>query len=295
MKKQNLFLALLTLGGGLFLSSCDEKAFLNNEETFSLQAVSSMKLLSAANFNSNKMQRNNSFTEEEKQALINMLPQLDLFLNNGISIKSSIVEKETTINERTFTHVETISFTDNNLENTSYTLYYNIDKSLSNSEKDDGEIESETLEIISGYAKFTDDENYYEFLSYTETESEHDETEVERTFKIYQNKTNNTYIEVKQENENESNEVSTEFEYRLVENGRTTLNYSVEIENKHNKDKIEYEFNNQEYEITRYTKDNESYYQVKYENEQGDNDYEVLALVKKIINEDGTISYVFVE
>ena len=236
--------------------------------------------------------------------------------NNGIKGTLNISQngKDVTIvfNDVTYNFKETISFVNESLEKSSYTLLYNLEEAndpsikAKNDHHDDDEedekghhgnqshennsenctkMDEETK--IFGIAMISD-EVFYEFVSESEIEEHNNKKEFERTFKIFVGEKD--YILVEEENEVKNNKTESSFEYTVVENGAKVLNYSISIENKNNKDVIEYEIDDVEYEIKRTMNESgEEIYKIEVENEH---DYEFVVCYKKVTNEDGSISFV---
>ena len=287
MKKIKILgLGILT-SGAILLSSCTSNSLKDlvhgddnqnnvttNSEAFLMQATSSLKLLSNIDLGSARLSR--SLNDTEINEIKEILPQLDLMLNNGTSFESSLTSKENVIEGVTYQYEEVVTFKDSNLIDVTYTLIYNAN---TKEFKDDDE--KVTVTTIEGVAK-VDDVTYLPFVSITKIENEWDESETERTFKVNLNE--NSYVIVEESHEVEDDEIENEFEYTLINNGRKELEYSIEIEKEGFKDSIEYEVNNKEYELTRVG--DEYYVKVK----EGKNfvDY---AKFKKIINEDGSVIF----
>ena len=287
MKKIKILgLGILT-SGAILLSSCTSNSLKDlvhggdnqnnvttNSEAFLMQATSSLKLLSNIDLGSARLSR--SLNDTEINEIKEILPQLDLMLNNGTSFESSLASKENVIEGVTYQYEEVVTFKDSNLIDVNYTLIYNAN---TKEFKDDDE--KVIVTTIEGVAK-VDDVTYLPFVSITKTENEWDESETERTFKVNLNET--SYVIVEESHEVEDNEIENEFEYTLINNGRKELEYSIEIEKEGFKDSIEYEVNNKEYELTRV---GDEYY-VKVKEGRNFVDY---AKFKKIINEDGSVIF----
>lgn len=287
MKKIKILgLGILT-SGAILLSSCTSNSLKDlvhggdnqnnvttNSEAFLMQATSSLKLLSNIDLGSARLSR--SLNDTEINEIKEILPQLDLMLNNGTSFESSLASKENVIEGVTYQYEEVVTFKDSNLIDVTYTLIYNAN---TKEFKDDDE--KVIVTTIEGVAK-VDDVTYLPFVSITKTENEWDESETERTFKVNLNET--SYVIVEESHEVEDNEIENEFEYTLINNGRKELEYSIEIEKEGFKDSIEYEVNNKEYELTRV---GDEYY-VKVKEGRNFVDY---AKFKKIINEDGSVIF----
>lgn len=303
MKETKILLigGMLALGLGT-LASCKnaplgDETKLSNKEAFRLEAATSMNLV--ANLSSSpvskKVLRANEISDSEATKIKEMLPTVDLILDNGASFLSTITEEETEINGTIYSFKEVITFKNSELKDETYTLVYNAtekverdyDDEENDDEKNDEDTEIETSKTMKGYAIY-DQETMYEFVSIMNTEEDSEETEIERSFRINLNE--NSYVKVSQETEQEENENSTEFEYTYVENGDVKLNYSIEVENEGNKNEIEYEIGEKEYELVRLNQDNETTYKIYLEVDDKDDDH-LLATFKKVVGEDGIITY----
>ena len=288
--RKNLFtislLSIVTLGVGVLTSCSNDTPSTNlggveiplsskKENTF--QATTSVSLLNSITQSSALSRTQETSTNTDFKEI---LPQLELMMNNGFDIKSEIESVETTIGDTTYSVKETISYKDFNNQDVTYSLVYNVKEY---EEKDDDEIEKYTL--MDGYALL--EENEYSFRSLMKSEEEHDENEVERNFKI--NLENNSYIFVESSLENEGDETEEEYEYTYVENGRKKMEYSIEIEKEGFKDSIEIEENEKEYEVKRISKDGKTYFLIQIK--EGNN-YKDYLSYEKVLNDDGSVSYI---
>ena len=299
--RKNLFtislLSIVTLGVGVLTSCSNDTPSTNlggveiplsskKENTF--QATTSVSLLnsiteSSALRRASQLKLGKDFKNEETSTSTDfkeILPQLELMMNNGFDIKSEIESVETTIGDTTYSVKETISYKDFNNQEVTYSLVYNVKEY---EEKDDDEIEKYTL--MDGYVLL--EENEYSFRSLMKSEEEHDESEVERNFKI--NLENNSYIFVESSLENEGDETEEEYEYTYVENGRMKMEYSIEIEKEGFKDSIEIEENEKEYEVKRISKDGKTYFLIEIKEGKNYKDY---LSYEKVLNDDGSVSYI---
>lgn len=293
MRKNKIVLSGLMMLLGIGLVGCDDgfKGLINNggttgegnentdtltgNEKFTMQAVTSLKLASGINTSSLAKGR---ISDTEVANIQEMLPQLDMMLNNGTSYETTITQVDTVINGTTYAYQETITFKDVNLVDTTYTLIYNMNQREFKEDWD----ETEIITTINGVATF-DNTTYLPFSSYSVEENEDKEKEIERNLRITLN--NNSSVYVEESFEEEGNEVENEFEYTLINNGRRELNYSIEIEKEGFKDSIEYELNNKEYEITRI---NDIYY-IKVKEGRGFVDY--VKFQKVIDQTTGLVTY----
>lgn len=284
------FMSLVGLG---VLASCssgkinggNENQTLSAKEKDSIQAVTSMNLLSSLSGASLRSANVLGLAKEDKGNLEKMLPTIDLLLDNGYSFTSQVEEKENVILEETFKYEETLSFKDENLTDKTYKLFYNETFTKVEEDKDDKD-EKEENKVLKGYAMI-DGTNYYAFKSLSTKETEEDEVEEERTFRIDIDQKN--YIVVNEEHEIEDGEKETSFDYLVVKDGQKTLEYSIELEKDKNDDEIEYEINDKEYKMKRKTLEGVTYYQVFFGDDDDDN--KAIITYKKIIAEDGTVSY----
>ena len=319
MKIRKLMLSSIALLAGVGLVSCgdilgndESSVFSSSQEKFSTQAVTSLSMINSLGSSNGLVRKAKQISDEEKAKIEQILPTLDLLMNNGMIFESTVVEEAVVFNDVTYNFKETISFVNESLEKSSYTLLYNLEEANGSSIKakndhhDDDEedekghhgdqshennsenctkMDEETK--IFGIAMISD-EVFYEFVSESEIEEHNNKKEYERTFKIIVGEKD--YILVEEENEVKNNKTESSFEYTVVENGAKVLNYSISIENKNNKDVIEYEIDDVEYEIKRTMNESgEEIYKIEVENEY---DYEFVVCYKKVTNEDGSISFV---
>ena len=298
MKKTLFVISLLSmLGlGAAMLTSCD----LGNDTTKlgdveiptaskkenTFQATTSVSLLNSINKTGalkahNPVKLSKDFNSKSVQEdLTQVLPQLDLMMDNGFDISSNVEEVSTEIEGKTYAIKETVSYKDFDNETVTYSLIYNA---RSHEERDDDEIERYTY--MEGYVLLNDAN--YEFTSVMKNEQEWDEEEVERNFRI--NLNNNSYIFVESSMENEGNENEEEYEYTYIEYGRKKIEYSIEIEKEGFKDSIEIEYNEKEFEVSRTERDGKILFFVKLKEGR---DYRDYLTYEKVIGDDGSVSYV---
>ena len=298
MKKTLFVISLLSmLGlGAVMLTSCDlgkDTTKLGDveipttskkENTF--QATTSVSLLNSINKAGalkahNPVKLSKDFNSQSVQEdLTQVLPQLDLMMDNGFDISSNVEEVSTEIEDKTYTIKETVSYKNFDNETVTYSLIYNA---RSHEERDDDEIERYTY--MEGYVLLNDAN--YEFTSVMKNEQEWDEEEVERNFRI--NLNNNSYIFVESSMENEGYENEEEYEYTYIENGRKVIEYSIEIEKEGFKDSIEIEYNEKEFEVSRTERDGKILFFAKLKEGR---DYRDYLTYEKVIGDDGSVSYI---
>ena len=225
----------------------------------------------------------NNQTALNDDTILEILPTIDALLNNGTVVTSTVEEVDTIYDGTTYKYKETLNYKDSNLQDASYTLIYNKEDTFTEQHRD----ETEETTLLKGVAIINENERYA-FTSLDKIETEGNETEEERYFKI--TLSNNSYVMVEEEFEEERNKSESEFEYTYVNNGRVEVQYSISLEDKLKFDEIEYEINGTEYEIKKTIIDGEEIYKVKLEK---DNDYtKAIGVYKKVKLEDGSVTFV---
>ena len=301
MKKKIMLLNTVLLGVGLtLLASCNPEPTkkdevligdtpveesVKKENTFqATTGVSMLNLIASqpTQLRNTKLMaddfRNN--TREDTSTLEDLLPQLDLIMNNDYLINSVVEETTTEIEGKTFSIKETVTFKDQNLNDVTYEMVYNT-KTFT--ERDDDEIESHVL--MDGYVLLND--SAYRFDSRMESESEWDESESERNFRVFLDE--RSYIFVEDSLETEGRETESELEYTYIKNGRVELNYSLEIEKEGFENSIEFEVNDKEYEVSRFERDGKTYLAVKIE--EDDDHFKDFKVFEKVTDQNGNTSY----
>lgn len=362
MKKVNLlvglFGSLALIAGATSCSSLtgtigNQDGNFTAHEKQNVEALTGIKLLEST-FSANpsiKKARNIEASETiDTTDIEKVLPSIDVLLNNGSIIESTVTEEETIINEVTYSYKEVITYKDSELKDATYTLVYNKESFENNKDHDkdhdddddershgesvrkaqnndtttenpanpdentDAEVnpdanpeekptekpetkpeedkkpnkeEIETKEKLVGLVLLSETETYA-FKAMNKTEIEEDEQESKRSFKIELNET--SFIEVMEKSEVEEDEKETKFEYTFVQDGKVELNYALKIEDE--KDElleVTYEVNEIEYEVTKFVKEDKEIYKVEREDNK---DHEETFFFTKIVNEDGTTSFV---
>lgn len=284
-----LLMSLLTLGSQLIgcnhSPSTKGTADLTSKESLALEAVTSLNLLSTGGMGKRLLkQANPTLSNEEEKEMEQLLPQLDLMLENGFSFKSEKTAYNEAIGDVIYANKEIISFNETSGEKATYSLFYNEKENVIEQDED----ETETKSYIEGVVSF-DESEFFSFSSILKTEKEEDEYEEKREFIVH--KDEQSFVKVEQIYEMEGNEKETKFEYEYVKDGIKQTEYSFNFENEGTRSKIEYEFNNLEYELEKYidSSSKETIYKVKYENEE--NNIETTLHFKKIVSNDGTVHY----
>lgn len=288
MKKKCL-LGLLALSlGGTLLAGCNvsDGGTITKDGAFALEAVSSIRSVASLQkgIAYRALKSKQMLTENGTDDIKEILPSLDLFLENGFEVSSNKEEGSFLVKETTFAYKETLSFQDLNQTNTTYTLFYNLVTEGSEVEED----EEEKTTIYKGLASLNE-ETYLTFDSVLEVEKETGEEETEVSFTIYENE--NSYYKVEESHEIKEGKMETEFGYKYVQNGAIKNEYSIEIEKKGTKNKIEFEIGSLEYELEKKADETsgETIYFIKKENEE--TDQEVFAKYRKVILENGSVDY----
>lgn len=258
---------------------------LNPVQKKNIEALTSIKMVETIS-NVNKVSYARSWSNntnvDTDYLETTILPTIDTLLNNGSIVSSTVEEVETDYNGTIYHFKETLNYKDHNLKDASYTLIYNKETFVKE-ERD----EKEETSILNGIVIISEEERYA-FNALNKVETENNEVEEERYFKINMSET--SYVKVEEEFEEERNKTESEFEYTFVNNGKVELNYSISLENKQRYDEIEYEINNTEYEVKKMVKDGEEVYKVEVENDKTDS--ECVGFYKKVVLEDGTTSFV---
>lgn len=108
-------------------------------------------------------------------------------------------------------------------------MYYKEVNTITETEIDDGEEETEVSTTLSGVMVFDDKEFEVRGKKEIETEGNEKETSIEFTTKSNANPLN--YVKIKQSVEVENGAQEVEYEYEIYENGKTEVTFKMEIEN----------------------------------------------------------------
>lgn len=301
---------------------------LTTQQKQNVEALTGIKLLESTLSNGNMIKRAQVFNDNQEintEDIEKILPSIDVLLSNGSIIESSITEVDTVINDTTYKFKEVISYKDSELKDATYTLVYNKesignDKDDDDDDHDDRRIketkkegqdnaiapettpettpegkpenhksndEIKTKEKLVGLVLLSETE-HYDFEAMSKTEIEEDEKESKRSFKISLEE--NSFVKVTEKSEVEEDEKETKFAYKFVKDGKVELDYSLKIEDEKDElTEVTYEVNETEYEVTKFVKDSKEIYKVEREDAH---DNEQVFYFEKIINEDGTSSFV---
>ncbi len=287
-KKNATTFASLLLLSPLLLSCGKASGFKNGDAaergTLALQAVTSARLASSLPKSSLLKALHRSPKSQPQKGVEGMLPTLDLFLENGFSMESSLEEGEFLIQGEAYSFRESVSFQDINGKEEGYSLYYNV--ILEKEESQEGEWEKESL--LKGLATL-DGVQFLPFQGKIEKEEEAGEKEDSVSFCIWSD--SSSYVEVEESHEEENGEKESEFEYKIVSMGRTVEEFSVERENKGAHEEIEFSKGDTEYTLKKKTdpQSGEILYWVSGE----ENGEEIEATpYRKSVSEEGIVSFV---
>ena len=281
MKKTLLPLSLSLVV--VFLAGCSNSNArkVSDKNVYLMQAATGLNIASGVSTSSKMINR--SFSDQDKNDIKEILPTLDMMFDNNSLFTSTINEVNVDIDGKNYQYEEVIKYVNSSLEEGSYRLVYNIDENNLDEDKDDGEVEQESL--VSGLA-FIDEAISYPFYSKLEKEIEDDEHEEERMFVI--NTSETSQIIIKEEFEVEGNETEQELHYIVKENNVTTIDYKIELESENNSNEIEIETNNKEFKVKRNVNNGEITYEVSLK----DSDSIRKITFKKEVDETGEVTFV---
>ena len=232
-----------------------------------------MKLASKQG-NASLLKKRAAMTEEDLSSIKNALPALEAFYEGSGSIVSSVTEQETVIGEKTFTHVETLSFAVGDIEE-SFFLYYNL-----TTESEEGETKTKKEGLAS-----KEEGVYFPFYASYEEESEEGEQETGQEFFLSTGES--SFVHVEEEFEVEEGESEHSLHYTVQENGILTTDFEIEIEQENGTKEISLEIGQSEYRVKRIVSEEGTIFEI-YE----DHGEEVLATYKKETDESGNVTYV---
>lgn len=201
-------------------------------------------------------------SDESKTKIEELLPSLDLLLENDGSFKSEVL----TSDRENYQVKQVVSFQGLAMERSEYTMYYNVidEKVKTEIDDDDKTEETETTKKFVGVAVL--DEVEFPFTSVIETKTEQDEYEEEMKFVIETGV--DSYISVKQEIEKEDGEYEEENHYKVVENNLTIYEFSIESEEEkvNQETDVKLTLDGIKYKFEIYQKDGETFIEAKVEN-----------------------------
>ena len=275
----------LTAGLVACSSSKTNTTFKNDKDIFSLQAVTGMSMLSSyegtAHINKliKRSNERSDFTEEQVTKIKEVLPTVDLLLDNETTFLSHVEEVNVEIDGKIYETKEEITFLNKDLSSSSYLLFYNI---IEEKVEDDEEIEEK--KDMEGIA-YIDEETYYPFISKEEKEVEDDEVENTRKFMILTGE--ESYIEIKEEHSYESDEVEQKLHYEVVQDSQKIVDYKIKIENENQENEIKVEIGEMNFKVEREIFEDTYIYKISLK----DDETNQMVTLKREILEDGNISY----
>lgn len=117
-------------------------------------------------------------------------------------------------------------------------MYYKEVNTVTETEIDDGEEETEVSTTLSGVMVFDDKEFEVSGKKEIETEGDEKETSIEFTTKSKANPLN--YVKIKQSVEVENGAQEVEYEYEIYENGEKVREFKLEIEDENGKTEVSF-------------------------------------------------------
>lgn len=290
MKKQKI---LLFIGGALLLGGLTACNFnFSNAvterrmNTLAYQATTS--LATVKDLSNNKMMRKAmNIAPETKNKIEELLPSIDLLIENDGNFASEILESE----REDYQIKQVVSFKGLSMETSNYTLFYNVVSETEKIETDDedvNEVETEVEKEFVGIAVLDDLE--IPFTSTIETETEGNEYEEEMKFVL---KTGvDSYVSVKQEIEKENNEYEEEYHYRIVENGQLVYEFSLEneMENTNQETEIDLTVDGKRYRFDVYQENGDTFVEAKVDGTEDKLLYKKVITVNEETNEK-TVSF----
>ena len=117
-------------------------------------------------------------------------------------------------------------------------MYYKEVNTVTETEIDDGEEETEVSTTLSGVMVFDDKEFEVSGKKEIETEGDEKETSIEFTTKSKANPLN--YVKIKQSVEVENGAQEVEYEYEIYENGEKAREFKLEIEDENGKTEVSF-------------------------------------------------------
>lgn len=115
-------------------------------------------------------------------------------------------------------------------------MYYREVNTVTETEIDDGEEETEVSTTLSGVMVFGDQK--FEVTGKKEIETEGDEKETSIEFTTYSNTNSLNYVKIKQSVEVENGAQEVEYEYEIYENGEKAREFKLEIEDENGKTEV---------------------------------------------------------
>lgn len=115
-------------------------------------------------------------------------------------------------------------------------MYYKEVNTVTKTEIDDGEEETEVSTTLSGVMVF--DGKEFEVSGKKEIETEGDEKETSIEFTTYSNTNSLNYVKIKQSVEVENGAQEVEYEYEIYENGEKAREFKLEIEDENGKTEV---------------------------------------------------------
>lgn len=117
-------------------------------------------------------------------------------------------------------------------------MYYKEVNTVTKTEIDDGEEETEVSTTLSGVMVFRDQK--FDVTGKKEIETEGDEKETSIEFTTYSNTNPRNYVKIKQSVEVENGAQEVEYEYEIYENGEKAREFKLEVEDENGKTEVSF-------------------------------------------------------
>ncbi len=117
-------------------------------------------------------------------------------------------------------------------------MYYREVNTVTKTEIDDGEEETEVSTTLSGVMVFGDQK--FDVTGKKEIETEGDEKETSIEFTTYSNTNPRNYVKIKQSVEVENGAQEIEYEYEIYENGEKAREFKLEVEDENGKTEVSF-------------------------------------------------------
>lgn len=247
-----LFFSPALLAGSLASCALPSSSTPSSKDVSSLEALTAMRMASSLSAPSTMMKRKAAMGDEDFASIKKALPVLEAMLEPSSEVTSTIEEGAFEVAGQTFSHLEIITFSFGDKEET-FRLWYE--------ETFDSEDE-ESFSRKEGLAS-KDEETFYPFLAESSEESEEGETESGQSFTLVAGES--SFVRVEEEFEVENGESEHSLHYLVQENGILVTDFEVEIETEDNQTEIGIEIGENEYVVARIETEEGVFYEVKAE------------------------------
>ena len=226
-------------------------------------------------------------TPDELDPLDNYMMLAESLLSNGAY--STAYE---TSDRENYEIKAVIGFSELTGEKIEYVMYYNENNRKTETEEDDGEIETETKADIEGVLVIDGADYAFRGETKSETESEHgsEETEYETQFTVNLGENKFMRVELKSEYDAKDNEREEEFSYCIIENGEVIERCSLELEEERDETEIEFRMTSgSQSQIFYFEQEDGHAIKIKVGSRESNQVY----IVRVVTDNDGNTSYVY--